>query len=771
MLTRAAYFGNQQELKELLSSVPRADVVRLSNEGRFNLMNLCAQQDWASMLEHLRVNFGLESQEQDTRGRTVLHWAAFSGWSYAESNLSRVQRGLINVQDFDGSTPLHLAADHRNLPAVEFLLKEGANLLIRDKYGRTPVHIAASSGAKAILELMLLSPIREFGRDKQGLSLLHYIATWEWPPVLAKFITQKRPIIDVRDKDRRTPLHYAAIYGNTVVGRALMDAGANIELRDCIGFTPVFHAIRQGHVAFASLLHSRCADLYRRDFFNRDTADIIGLDSSPEMIELLRKLKAPFPTQRRRPYSPPRGSEPPPKSTAPGTIWAISHPRRDEEVKEPLCPSCQENDRQINKRSSKNLQLTVLARHLDCIGSYFLAYTDEPFQLHQGRSAFHVAAYLGDISIMRELCAFDTSGYFDANTAEGTPALIAASSGHFDIAHELILRGADPLQVTGNGFNMLHLAAQGGHLPLVETLISKGLSVDTKAKNEDGLVALHMAVDQKQKEVVKFLLRFYKPRYRLDPDQSVALFLLGSGHFHIDPEQKLIKVNKYEHLEDMPRFFWSEGEIASDLARSFSLLSNGGSPYPILAYVIQRRRRLFQFDKSDLLSFLLKMSSGRCDSMVIHCVSAGLMPHDTTSLLQVPMEDHTLWHLVNHGVNPLIVFSDGSNILHHMLRLKYLWTTSKGSMNKSIETLVSLGVDINAQNSEGETPLLVLLSTPMVDSEQFFSTVEGVIKNGADPRIPRKDGITALDLARKGFPWSYPVYRLIQNAHKALDLK
>uniref|UniRef100_A0A0B7JPH5 Uncharacterized protein n=1 Tax=Bionectria ochroleuca TaxID=29856 RepID=A0A0B7JPH5_BIOOC len=216
----------------------RADVVRLSNEGRFNLMNLCAQQDWAGMLERLRISFGLESQEQDTRGRTVLHWAAFSGWSYAESNISKVQRGLINVQDFDGSTPLHLAAEHRNLRAIEFLLKEGANILIRDKHGRTPVHVAANSGAKAILELMLLSPTREFGRDKQGLSLLHYIATWEWPPVLAKFITEKRPIIDVRDKDRRTPLHYAAIYGNTMIGKVLLGAGANIELRDCIGFTP-----------------------------------------------------------------------------------------------------------------------------------------------------------------------------------------------------------------------------------------------------------------------------------------------------------------------------------------------------------------------------------------------------------------------------------------------------------------------------------------------------------------------------------------------------
>jgi ankyrin repeat protein len=92
-------------------------------------------------------------------------------------------------------------------------------------------------------------------------------------------------------------------------------------------------------------------------------------------------------------------------------------------------------------------------------------------------------------------------------------------------------------------------------------------------------------------------------------------------------------------------------------------------------------------------------------------------------------------------------------------------------MRESIEKLLFLGLDINAQNSEGETPLLVLLSPPIVVSEHYFTTVECVIEHGADPRIAKKGGITALDLARKSFPWSYPAYRLIQNSIKALNLK
>lgn len=44
ILTRAAFFGQKRALKGLLQDA--ADVRRLSNFGRTNLMNLCAQQKW-----------------------------------------------------------------------------------------------------------------------------------------------------------------------------------------------------------------------------------------------------------------------------------------------------------------------------------------------------------------------------------------------------------------------------------------------------------------------------------------------------------------------------------------------------------------------------------------------------------------------------------------------------------------------------------------------------------------------------------------------------
>ena len=49
----------------------------------------------------------------------------------------------INVKDYQGNTPLHLAADPRYMSNVQktlckFLIDNGANLLIKNKYNKTP---------------------------------------------------------------------------------------------------------------------------------------------------------------------------------------------------------------------------------------------------------------------------------------------------------------------------------------------------------------------------------------------------------------------------------------------------------------------------------------------------------------------------------------------------------------------------------------------------------------------------------------------------------
>src|SRR5947209_8868630 len=56
-----------------------------------------------------------------------------------------------------------------------------------------------------------------------------------------------------------TPLHVAAIRGDTSAIAALLDAGADIDSRGEHGYTPLHEAAEQGHAAAVELLLSRGA--------------------------------------------------------------------------------------------------------------------------------------------------------------------------------------------------------------------------------------------------------------------------------------------------------------------------------------------------------------------------------------------------------------------------------------------------------------------------------------------------------------------------------
>lgn len=173
------------------------------------------------------------------------------------------------MQDQDGKTPLHLAAEYRNFEATKSLLNQGANFHMRDKFGKNLVHQAAESGSRAVLELFLETPAREFGRDNEGNGLLHFLAMWEWPPVVQNYIKRKRPIIDITNKKKRTPLHHAAIHGNVAVVTVLLKQGAAMDKHDGIGCTALHHAAQQGHEDVVRLLLRHSADVLTTDKFQR----------------------------------------------------------------------------------------------------------------------------------------------------------------------------------------------------------------------------------------------------------------------------------------------------------------------------------------------------------------------------------------------------------------------------------------------------------------------------------------------------------------------
>ena len=147
----------------------------------------------------------------------------------------------------------------------------------------------------AVKALVEKTPQLVEARDAQGLTLLHY-AAYGRSAELINFLIDKGAKPDVRDAEADTPLHIAAMNDRTEVAAALLKRGASTEARDDYQRTALILCARErGQAATGRILIDAGADVNAVDKFGDTALSLAAWRGKAEFVDMLLEKGAVVP--------------------------------------------------------------------------------------------------------------------------------------------------------------------------------------------------------------------------------------------------------------------------------------------------------------------------------------------------------------------------------------------------------------------------------------------------------------------------------------------
>ncbi|TPX07851.1 uncharacterized protein E0L32_010426 [Thyridium curvatum] len=243
--------------KEALLVLLETGLVDIQSEDDINERN-CLHQSTIygnSFVLNLGLDKGVAVNRTDVYGRVPLHYASMHGrLDMLDALLSAVDLSTIDLIDHDNFTPLIHAIIHGHLDCVKRLLEKSARLDPVSDSDHVPLNLACEHGSSAIVELLLQHGARILP-DAEGLYPQHLVARSGQKPELLLLLKQFGADLDQIDKLYGwTPLVHAASEGNVPCLQALIEVGADPNIRDEKDLPAMYYAAWEGHLECMRLL-------------------------------------------------------------------------------------------------------------------------------------------------------------------------------------------------------------------------------------------------------------------------------------------------------------------------------------------------------------------------------------------------------------------------------------------------------------------------------------------------------------------------------------
>ena len=279
--------NGQQKVAQYLIDVAKHDVTLANNDGATALL-YSLRRGYRSLTKKL-LQRGANPKNVTKSGNTALHFLAQGNCE--EKDIDELLKlGIpINCQNKRGRTPLHYSLN-REYHSYHYFLAKGASLEIRDNDGNGPLHFLGADGrvASLIKKGLDVNEKNKFGQTPLMFNLKRGI-TW----TMLDFLKNGAKV-DAKDNDGQSALHWLAKieYKSDVRAKRDIDLlvyqGAQLDIADKAGYTPLLLACKHGSLATVRYLHHLDAKL---DGKTKDGKSAIDLAKESKNIELLRWLK------------------------------------------------------------------------------------------------------------------------------------------------------------------------------------------------------------------------------------------------------------------------------------------------------------------------------------------------------------------------------------------------------------------------------------------------------------------------------------------------
>ncbi|GJL56458.1 MAG: hypothetical protein NPIRA02_35900 [Nitrospirales bacterium] len=207
-----------------ISVIVLAKPGNLMTDKEQRLLEAVSQNDLTTVQE--LVKEGININAQDIRGRTAL-LVAVENHHFESANMLLEAGADVNMQDHKQDSPLLLAGAEGRVDIMKRILQAKPDFTVYNRFGGTPLIPAAERGHVDMVELLVNTNVD-----------IDHVNHLGWTALLEAIVLSNGG-----------PRHQKIV-------QLLVDAGANVNVSDKEGVTPLQHARRKGFHEIVEILES-----------------------------------------------------------------------------------------------------------------------------------------------------------------------------------------------------------------------------------------------------------------------------------------------------------------------------------------------------------------------------------------------------------------------------------------------------------------------------------------------------------------------------------